>query len=77
MSRGAIDSISDNLSTMSISKVRYDNFIIAEKQRDDLFDLIEHKYNNKESISLTEIDLLYKMLICPTLPQIDEEGDAE
>ena len=72
MGRGMIDTISDNMTTMSISKVRYDSFVVAERKLNDLEDLIANRRRNGEGITASEVNLLYELMIMPPVNSNEE-----
>lgn len=67
-----LDNINESFQTVSISRFKYDSLILAERQRNDLFDLIEIRVRERGILSYNDLKLIYDMQIRSAL---EENGD--
>lgn len=61
----AIDVVNDNLTTVSVSKGKYEDLLMSEKLLNDFFDLITIREKKNQGISVEEVKLIYEMHIKP------------
>lgn len=71
-----IDVVSNNMTTVNISKGKYEDLIIAERLLNDLFDLIAIREKKNRGISVEEVKLIYEMHI-KRVDDEEEECDGE
>ena len=61
----AIDVVNDNFTTVSVSRVKYEDLLMSEKLLNDFFDLITIREKKNQGISVEEVKLIYEMHIKP------------
>lgn len=72
-----MDNISEGFQTVSISRLKHNSLIIAEKERNDLFDLITNRVEEEKGLSYDDLKLIYDMQIKNPVYEISEEEEKE
>lgn len=66
-----IDVVSNNMTTVNISKGKYEDLIVSGRLLKDFFDLIAIREKKNQGISVEEVKLIYEMHI----KQVDDEEE--
>lgn len=71
-----IDVVSNNMTTVNISKGKYEDLIVSGRILKDFFDLIAIREKKNQGISVEEVKLIYEMYI-KRVDDEEEECDGE
>lgn len=71
-----IDVVSNNMTTVNISKGKYEDLIVSGRLLNDFFDLIAIREKKNQGISVEEVKLIYEMHI-KRVDDEEEECDGE
>lgn len=71
-----IDVVSNNMTTVNISKGKYEDLIVSGRLLKDFFDLIAIREKKNQGISVEEVKLIYEMHI-KRVDDEEEECDGE
>lgn len=71
-----IDVVSNNMTTVNISKGKYEDLIVSGRLLKDFFDLIAIREKKNQGISVEEVKLIYEMYI-KRVDDEEEECDGE
>lgn len=71
-----IDVVSNNMTTVNISKGKYEDLIASGRLLKDFFDLIAIREKKNQGISVEEVKLIYEMHI-KRVDDEEEECDGE
>lgn len=71
-----IDVVSNNMTTVNISKGKYEDLIVSGRLLKDFFDLIAIREKKNQGISVEEVKLIYEMHI-KRVEDEEEECDGE
>ena len=71
-----IDVVSNNMTTVNISKGKYEDLIVSGRLLKDFFDLIAIREKKNQGISVEEVKLIYEMHI-KLVDDEEEECDGE
>lgn len=75
MAQGVMDFVSDNMSQdIKMTKVRYEDLILAQHEWSDICDLLTIRANAGEGLSAEEVKLLYELKIKPVGDNDDWAG---
>lgn len=66
-----IDVVSNNMTTVNISKGKYEDLIVSGRLLKDFFDLIAIREKKNQGISVEEVKLIYEMHI----KRVDDEEE--